>query len=42
MSFYDPHVHRGRSAAVVLTQSEPWIEATSEQRKAVGRHYVEV
>ena len=41
-SSLDPRVHRVRSAAVVLTQSESWIEATSEQRKAVSRHYVEV
>ena len=40
-SSLDPHVHRVRSAAVVLTQSESWIEATTEQRKAVSRHYAE-
>jgi hypothetical protein len=40
-SSLDPHVHRVRSAAVVLTQSESWIEATTEQRKAVTRHYAE-
>jgi len=40
-SSLDPHVHRVRSAAVVLTQSESWIDATVEQRKAVTRHYAE-